>query len=126
MVKVALLVVMCIAVMLTPHAEASISCGQVVSSLSPCIGYVKSAGGVVPPACCSGIKSLNSKANTTPDRQTACNCIKSAAGNISGVNLGLASALPSKCGVDLPYKISPSIDCSTYVLYLFQLFYCHF
>ncbi|KAM3356079.1 hypothetical protein P3S68_022793 [Capsicum galapagoense] len=98
--------------MLTHHAEAAISCGQVISRLSPCINYLR-AGGVVPPQCCIGIKALNGQATTTPDRQMACKCIKSAAGAISGINLALASALPSKCGVNLPYKISPSIDCST-------------
>ncbi|KAF3667598.1 Non-specific lipid-transfer protein [Capsicum annuum] len=59
---------------------------------------------------------LNGQATTTPDRQMACKCIKSAAEAISGINLALASALPSKCGVNLPYKISPSIDCSTYTV----------
>nr|AAT68265.1 lipid transfer protein precursor [Nicotiana glauca] len=112
MAKVALLVVVCmvaVAVMLTPHADAAISCGQVVTSLTPCINYVRQ-GGDIPTACCSGIKTLNSQATSTPDRQTACNCIKSAAGSISGINFGLASSLPGKCGVNLPYKISPSID----------------
>ncbi|PHT86247.1 Non-specific lipid-transfer protein [Capsicum annuum] len=118
MVKVALLLVLFIAavsVMLTPHAEAAISCGGVISKLSPCINYVRGVG-VVSPKCCDGIKALNGQATTTPDRQMACKCIKSAAGTISGINLGLASGLPSKCGVNLPYKISPSIDCSTYAL----------
>ncbi|XP_049406108.1 non-specific lipid-transfer protein 1-like [Solanum stenotomum] len=115
MVKVALLVVMCIAavgVMLTPNAEAIISCGQVVERLTPCIEYVRE-GGVLPTSCCSGIKTLNGEAATTPDRQAACNCIKSTAATISNINLDLAATLPTKCGVNLPYKISPSIDCST-------------
>ncbi|MGL8333403.1 non-specific lipid-transfer protein, partial [Salmonella sp. NW596] len=94
-----------------PCAEA-ITCGQVASSLTPCIAYLRS-GGAVPPPCCSGVKSLNAAAKTTPDRQTACNCLKSAAGSISGLNLNLASGLPGKCGVNIPYKISPSTDCST-------------
>ncbi|PHT38497.1 Non-specific lipid-transfer protein [Capsicum baccatum] len=118
MVKVALLLVLFIAavsVMLTPHAEAAISCGEVISKLTPCIKYVTGRG-VVTPECCGGIKTLNGQATTTPDRQMACKCLKSAAGAISGINLALASGLPSKCGVNLPYKISPSIDCSTYAL----------
>ncbi|MBN7124836.1 hypothetical protein BSU01_24585 [Erwinia billingiae] len=94
-----------------PHAEA-ITCGQVTSSLTPCIAYLRS-GGALPPACCSGVKSLNGAAKTTPDRQTACKCIKSAASSISGINFALAAGLPGKCGVNIPYKISPSTDCST-------------
>ncbi|WMV45390.1 hypothetical protein MTR67_038775 [Solanum verrucosum] len=109
---------MCIAavgVMLAPNAEAIISCGQVVERLS--IEYVRE-GGVLPTSCCSGIKTLNGEAATTPDRQAACNGIKSTAATISNINLDLAATLPTKCGVNLPYKISPSIDCSTYVPYL--------
>ncbi|KAK8556550.1 hypothetical protein V6N13_064572 [Hibiscus sabdariffa] len=55
-----------------PLAQGAITCGQVSSALVPCLPYLKS-GGTVPPACCNGIKSLNSAAQTTPDRQAACN-----------------------------------------------------
>ncbi|KAH7842734.1 hypothetical protein Vadar_008546 [Vaccinium darrowii] len=105
------MVVMCM-VVVAPHSEAAITCGTVVSTLAPCISYLKSGGGAVPAGCCNGIRSLNGAAKTTPDRQTACKCIKSAAGGISGINYSLASSLPGKCGVNLPYKISPSIDCT--------------
>ncbi|KAF7145301.1 hypothetical protein RHSIM_Rhsim04G0122300 [Rhododendron simsii] len=96
--KVAYVAVLMCMVVAAPHAEAAITCGQVVSSLSPCIAYLKSSGGAVPAPCCNGVKSLNNAAKTTPDRQTACKCIKSAAGGISGINYGLASSLPAKCG----------------------------
>jgi hypothetical protein len=29
-----------------------------------------------------------------------------------GLNLANAAAIPSKCGVKIPYTISPNIDCS--------------
>ncbi|KAF8042181.1 hypothetical protein BT93_A0716 [Corymbia citriodora subsp. variegata] len=98
-------------VAVAPLAESGVTCGQVASSVAPCLGYLRS-GGVIPTACCSGIRSLNSAARTTPDRQTACRCLKAASGNIQGLNLGLVAALPRKCGVNVPYKISPSTDCS--------------
>nr|XP_043609500.1 non-specific lipid-transfer protein-like [Erigeron canadensis] len=91
-----------------PNAEAAISCGQVTSKLAPCITYLQK-GGVVPPACCSGVKSLKAAAQTTPDRQAVCNCLKRAS---SGVNAGYAASLPGKCGVSIPYKISPTTDCA--------------
>lgn len=116
--KVACVVVLMCMVVAAPHVEAAISCGQVVSSLSPCISYLRSSGGAVPAPCCNGVKSLNNVAKTTPDRQTACKCIKSAAVGISGINYGLVSSLPGKCGVNLPYQISPSTDCSKYSLSL--------
>ncbi|KAK3444833.1 hypothetical protein EUGRSUZ_A00724 [Eucalyptus grandis] len=98
-------------VVAVPLTESAVTCGQVASCVAPCLGYLR-AGGTLPSACCSGIRSLNSAARTTPDRQTACRCLQSAAGNIRGLNLGLVSALPGKCGVSVPYKISPSTDCS--------------
>ncbi|GFQ08746.1 non-specific lipid-transfer protein 2 [Phtheirospermum japonicum] len=94
-----------------PHGEA-IGCGTVVSYLNPCIPYLTGKGPIG--SCCSGVKSLNSAAKTTPDRQSVCSCLKSIAGSYS-VNLGKASGLPGQCGVSIPYKISPSTDCSKYV-----------
>nr|AAR22488.1 allergen Mal d 3 [Malus domestica]APG29331.1 lipid transfer protein [Malus domestica] len=107
-IKLALVVALCMAVSVA-HA---ITCGQVTSSLAPCIGYVRS-GGAVPPACCNGIRTINGLARTTADRQTACNCLKNLAGSISGVNPNNAAGLPGKCGVNVPYKISTSTNCAT-------------
>ncbi|KAD5960833.1 hypothetical protein R6Q59_013890 [Mikania micrantha] len=103
------LVLACMVVM-APCAEA-ITCGQVVSSLAPCLGYL-TKGGNVPPACCGSVRGLNDAAKTTPDRQTACGCLKGAYASNSGINLLYASSLPGKCGVNVGYKISPSTDCS--------------
>ncbi|XP_068340763.1 non-specific lipid-transfer protein-like [Pyrus communis] len=106
--KLALVVALCMAVSVA-HA---ITCGQVTSNLGACIGYVKN-GGVVPPACCNGIRTVNGLARTTADRQTTCNCLKSLAGSIKGVNPNNAATLPGKCGVNVPFKISTSTNCAT-------------
>ena len=78
----------------------------------PCLGYLTGSGGAVPSECCSGIESLNAAAQTPEDRQTACNCLQSAAGSIAGINYGLAAGLPGQCGLTIPYTISPSTDCN--------------
>ncbi|KAJ0770952.1 putative plant non-specific lipid-transfer protein/Par allergen [Helianthus annuus] len=111
MVMTVVCLVLACMVVVAPCAEA-ISCGQVVSAMAPCLGYLMK-GGPVPPACCGGVKGLNNAAKSTPDRQTACGCLKSVYASNSGINLGFASSLPGKCGVNIPYKISPSTDCST-------------
>ncbi|KAL3512665.1 hypothetical protein ACH5RR_025382 [Cinchona calisaya] len=99
-------------VLLAPQGEAVISCSTVYSSLYPCLGYVMGTG-PLDPKCCTGIKSLLAQAKTKEDRQSVCNCLKSLASSSSGnANFGKAQSLPGKCGVSLPYKISPSIDCS--------------
>ena len=108
--KLALVALLCI-VVAVPVAQA-ITCGQVSQSVAPCFSYVKS-GGAVPAACCNGIRSLNSQAKTTKDRQDTCNCLKNAAGSIPGLNPSLAAGLPGKCGVSVPYKISTSTNCAT-------------
>ncbi|GMN40565.1 hypothetical protein TIFTF001_009786 [Ficus carica] len=110
--KIACVVVVAM-VVAAPAAEA-LSCGTVSSSLAQCIAYARSSGGTVPTACCNGIRTLNSLAKTSQDRKDACACLKSAAGRISGLNLSLIAGLPGKCGVNIPYKISPSTDCSKY------------
>ncbi|KAB1224631.1 Non-specific lipid-transfer protein [Morella rubra] len=92
--------------------SAAVSCGQVASALAPCISYVTN-GGAVPPQCCSGIRTINNSAKTTPDRQAVCKCLKSTAGSISGLKPGLVAGLPAKCGVNVPFKISTSTNCAT-------------
>ncbi|KAL3615790.1 hypothetical protein CASFOL_040084 [Castilleja foliolosa] len=94
-----------------PHAEAAITCAGVLSSLSPCIAYVQ-RGGPVPPSCCDGLSALNNAAPTTPDIQAACTCIKSLVPSI-GANPTYVNSLPGICHVNIPYKYSASLDCST-------------
>ncbi|KAJ8499948.1 hypothetical protein OPV22_010500 [Ensete ventricosum] len=94
-----------------PHVTQAITCGQVSSALSSCIPYATGKGSLTA-ACCSGVKRLNSAATTSADRKTACTCIKSLISRISGLNTGLVSGIPGKCGVSIPYAISPSTDCS--------------
>lgn len=93
--------------------EAAITCNTVISDLYPCLSYVVQ-GGSVSGTCCTGIRSLNSQAQTPVDRQSVCRCIKSAIGgaSYSSNNLNNALSLPSKCGVNLPYRFSPSTDCA--------------
>ncbi|KAL2899905.1 Non-specific lipid-transfer protein [Bienertia sinuspersici] len=108
----AILICMLVATCLPSYGEAGVTCGQVTSSLAPCMGYLKTGGSPTPP-CCNGVKSLNSMASTPADRKAACGCLKTAAGSIAGMNMDAAKTLPSKCGVNIPYPISTSIDCST-------------
>ncbi|KAK4377435.1 hypothetical protein RND71_003731 [Anisodus tanguticus] len=65
-------------------------------------------------SCCGGVKGLLGAAKTPADRKTACTCLKSAANSIKGIDASKAAGLPGACGVKIPYKISPSTDCSRY------------
>lgn len=98
-----------IAAIATP-SEAAIGCSAVVSSLNPCLPYVTGKGPLG--GCCGGIKGLYASAKTTPDKQSVCNCLKSLAASNSGIDAGKAAGLPAQCGLNIPYKISPSTDCS--------------
>ncbi|CAL0306282.1 unnamed protein product [Lupinus luteus] len=93
-----------------PIAQATITCGQVVSGLAPCLTYLQS-GGAVPVTCCDRVKGLVVLAQNTADKQTTCNCLKSTAASIQ-FNAENAESLPGKCGVNLPYKISTSTNCN--------------
>ncbi|KAL5714700.1 hypothetical protein ACHQM5_016625 [Ranunculus cassubicifolius] len=105
-IKVAMVALACMLV-LAPHTEA-ITCGQVAGGLASCIPYLRS-GGSVPPACCAGVRSLNSAAKTTPDRRTACTCLKNLGKSFTS---GYAVSLPGKCGVNIGYPISQSVNCA--------------
>jgi hypothetical protein len=105
-----LMAAVALALMLAAPAVA-ITCGQVDTAVRPCLPFARGEPG--PSAeCCTGVKNVHNQARSTADRQTACNCLKSVAAGISGLNLGNAAAIPSKCGVKIPYTISPNIDCS--------------
>ncbi|KAI3834012.1 hypothetical protein MKX03_003393 [Papaver bracteatum] len=67
MLKLACVVLAFMVVVAPYEAEGAISCGMVVSKVSPCIGYLK--GAALPPICCAGLKFLLGAAHTTPDRQ---------------------------------------------------------
>uniref|UniRef100_A0ACD5TGE5 Uncharacterized protein n=1 Tax=Avena sativa TaxID=4498 RepID=A0ACD5TGE5_AVESA len=104
-----------VALALAPRgASAALSCSAVYDTLMPCLGYVQS-GGAVPQACCGGIKSLVSRASSTTDRRAVCSCLKNlakaAAG--SGPYVDRAAGLPRKCGVHLPFKIGPNVNCNS-------------
>ncbi|MCL7043220.1 hypothetical protein MKW94_026197 [Papaver nudicaule] len=94
-----------------PYMAEALTCGQVTSNLAPCISYLTKKGALVP-GCCSGVKTLNGAAKTTPNRKTACGCLKGAINSFKGIDLNLVAGLPGKCGVSIPYKIAPSTDCS--------------
>ena len=111
--QVALIAAVALVVMLAaaPRAAVALNCGQVDTLVKPCLPFAR--GGPGPSAeCCAGVKNLHNQARSTADRQTACNCLKTVAAGIAGLNLGNAAAIPSRCGVSIPYTISPSIDCS--------------
>ncbi|CAI8611102.1 unnamed protein product [Vicia faba] len=110
--KLACVVTMCMALMYAQNGGA-VSCVQVSNSLAPCLLYLQN-GGVVSPSCCYGVKGLVNAAKTIVDRRVTCDCLKSAATSIKGINVDYAAALPEKCGTNIPYKISPSINCARY------------
>lgn len=97
-----------------PIAEA-LTCPQIQGNLASCLIYLKN-GGTPTTGCCNGIRTVNNAAKTTADRQAACKCLKDTAGGVSGLNPNFATGLPSKCRINIPYKISTSTDCNKYPL----------
>ncbi|KAK4478401.1 hypothetical protein RD792_013870 [Penstemon davidsonii] len=100
------------------HAEeaAMITCNTVVNSLTSCLSYVFN-GGAPPPECCNGARSIYNQAKAEAAAgglQALCSCLKSLASLATPDILANSAALPRKCGIPIPYQISPSIDCSRY------------
>ncbi|CAA7019306.1 unnamed protein product [Microthlaspi erraticum] len=90
--------------------ESTITCGTVTSTLAQCVSYLTNSG-PLSSNCCAGVKSLNQMAQSTPDRRQVCECLKSGAKEITGLNIGLVATLPTTCGVSVPYPISFNTDC---------------
>ena len=115
LVKISCLSMICL-VLGIPLANAAMTCNDVTDTLYPCAGYATTPGDDPPPAgCCGGLKDINDKATTTPERQSVCECLKTNVLRIPGVNPGTVAALPKKCDVPLPYQITADFDCSTYI-----------
>lgn len=117
--KLVCALVLCMLVV-EPMVSNAITCGDVAKQLTPCLNYLKN-GGALPTGCCAGVKNLNNAAKTTPDRQSACRCLQNAAKSITGLKQNLAESLPSKCGVNIPYKISQSTNCNKYAHFSFLI-----
>ncbi|KAL6640700.1 hypothetical protein ACP70R_021823 [Stipagrostis hirtigluma subsp. patula] len=109
--KQALVALAVVAALLASEASAAITCGQVGSALGPCIAYATGKG-TLTPGCCTGVRNLNRAASTSADRQAACRCLKSLAGSVGKINMGVVSGIPGKCGVSVPFPISMSTDCN--------------
>uniref|UniRef100_A0A0E0IX78 Non-specific lipid-transfer protein n=1 Tax=Oryza nivara TaxID=4536 RepID=A0A0E0IX78_ORYNI len=104
--------VMVVALLVAAPAASAVTCGQVVSMLAPCIMYATGRVSAPTGGCCDGVRTLNSAAATTADRQTTCACLKQQTSAMGGLRPDLVAGIPSKCGVNIPYAISPSTDCS--------------
>jgi len=101
-------------VVVAAHTAEGINCGQVQANFAPCVKFLQS-GGPVPVGCCSGVRNTLHNARSTFDRRFICNCLKVVAGAVHGLNPTNAQALPGKCGVNIPYKISTSTNCNRYI-----------
>jgi hypothetical protein len=113
LMKVTFMAMICL-VLCIPLANGALSCGQIQLTIAPCIGYLRSGGPSVPAPCCNGVRSVYNQAKSTLDRQNVCRCVKSTVYSLPGINFSALAGVPPKCGVNLPYKIGPSINCNTY------------
>ncbi|CAN6330191.1 unnamed protein product [Urochloa humidicola] len=113
-VAVVVAVVVLAALAASQTASAAVSCSEVTSAVAPCLGYAMGNTASPSAACCSGVRSLSSRASSTADRQAACSCLKSMTGRLGGGGASMSNAanIPSKCGVNVGVPISPNVDCS--------------
>ncbi|KAL1535364.1 non-specific lipid-transfer protein 2-like [Salvia divinorum] len=93
-----------------PPCDAALSCTAVISFVRPCNPYVTGTGPIG--SCCIGASRLKDAARTTSDRQSVCNCLKSVTRGYSQAKFSKAEGIPRLCRINIPYKISPSTDCT--------------
>ncbi|KAK9052450.1 hypothetical protein SSX86_029079 [Deinandra increscens subsp. villosa] len=107
--RVAILAMIIMALVMV-HPVEGLNCVELAGMLSPCLDYLRS-GGEPPEDCCSGVKKAQGAIQSQEDRRNACNCAKSAAGQMK-VRADAASDLMAKCGVST-ISIDPNVDCNT-------------
>lgn len=114
---VPVMAILMLVLLVSPSSLAAVTCGGVLSNVSPCLSYLTTGSGMPPPPCCAGAKALAASCTSTADRQTACGCLKTASRSLN-VKPALARALPGNCQINLGFAVDPNIDCSTYVFQL--------
>ncbi|WJX67344.1 hypothetical protein P8452_51819 [Trifolium repens] len=99
---------------LVSSSEAMIkSCESVNDHLKPCLTYLAGMTYKPRPLCCQGAKNIVLLASTSfEDKWLACNCVKTLAQILMPKAQQNAIDLPKKCGVQFPFEISATIDCS--------------
>ncbi|TMW85076.1 hypothetical protein EJD97_023829 [Solanum chilense] len=112
MLLICIAVVMMATITATTSQDATLTCNTVFTTLEPCLSYVLGGGLSVPSECCNGIKSLLNGACTIADRQSACKCIKSVVSKVAPGPVSRAAKVPGICKANVPFKISPHVDCS--------------
>ncbi|XP_062167129.1 non-specific lipid-transfer protein 3-like [Alnus glutinosa] len=88
-------------VVIAAKAQRVVPCDEIVS---------------VSDTCCGGILSLRQLTKTKMESRSICTCLKKFLRGFPYTNdhVRLGAALPEKCGVNLPYVISPTMDCNMY------------
>ncbi|KAJ9171188.1 hypothetical protein P3X46_014584 [Hevea brasiliensis] len=99
-IVISVLVVVALVQFMGMQGEA-VDCGQVNSSLAPCIPFLTGGDASPSPACCAGIKNLQALAPTTADKRAARECVKTAAARYPNIQDAAATSLPQKCGVHI-------------------------
>ncbi|KAK7243666.1 hypothetical protein RIF29_38474 [Crotalaria pallida] len=96
-----------------PYCEAEIECGQMVRYLETCIGYLKDGGASdqPPSTCCDGAHAMENDIKNVDDKRDACTCLKIVALDTKPKIENLRNLL-TKCGITLPFEITPDFDCS--------------
>ncbi|OVA11564.1 Plant lipid transfer protein/Par allergen [Macleaya cordata] len=100
--------------MMTEPTQA-FTCMDVDPNLVACIGYLSGLDSKPAPACCNGVERVKGMCVSTADKRLACNCIKEAASRIHGIKDSAVASLPGACNQPLPFPISTTFDCNSYV-----------
>nr|XP_009803924.1 PREDICTED: non-specific lipid-transfer protein 2-like [Nicotiana sylvestris]XP_016434902.1 PREDICTED: non-specific lipid-transfer protein 2-like [Nicotiana tabacum] len=109
-VVILVIVILTLVQFMVQPGQATVFCGEVETSLAPCITYLTQD--VQPyPACCNGVRNLKGMALTVTDQRTVCICLKNAAKRYSNLKEDAAQTLPQKCRIKLDFPISRSFNC---------------
>ncbi|CAJ2671137.1 unnamed protein product [Trifolium pratense] len=109
---VTFLVVACL-ILGIPLANAGELCDKVRMAFIPtCFSYLRNGGPSVPTPCCNALKDINEEIPDTDQRIEACKCMQFVITITLGAELpDRAIALPTNCGIDFPFEISPWVEC---------------
>jgi hypothetical protein len=113
-------------VVIAAKAQRVVPCNEiVVNSLRPCVIDIAYGDQFVSDTCCGGILSLRQLAKTKMESRSIFTFLKKFLHGFpyTDDHVRLGASLPEKCGVILPYVISPTMDCNMYDWLSLQIFF---
>jgi hypothetical protein len=98
------------------HTANAMPCEEVADAFAPCLRYARYQDPRPSLLCCDGLQAITDAAQSTADKRAACDCLKTMLTAFSEIDPDEVAGIPSICGVNMPFALSATADCTRITL----------